>query len=129
MFTASNKSPSGGAATQQISSGRFASPDLSLKKKDKYIHIACLLAGLLLPLIAVIAPVIDTAVKFEASNGTSLADSGFGFGRAFLFNSCFGISRTALYSLCIPICFIAPTLFILVCFYIHKVAMCVVNLK
>ena len=94
----------------------------TLEKKDKYLHLSCLIAGLGIPLIPIIVPIIDTAV--HSTSTSSLASRGFGFQRAFLFNSCFGITKAALYSLVMPICFTVPltvTLIILVFFYIHKV--------
>ena len=97
----------------------------SLNKKDKYLHIACLLAGILLPLIAVIAPIADAALHFEPTNG-SLASSGFGFGRSFQLSTCYFNSKVALGVAILPLSFVISLTFsfsILVCFYIHKVSL------
>ena len=94
----------------------------TLNKKDKYVHLCCLIAGLVLPLVTIIVPIADTAIHFE-SNSTSLASSGFGFGQSI--TGCFGWTKAARYSLSVCTSFtfsLAITLFILICFSIHKVA-------
>ena len=96
----------------------------TLEKKDKYVHLICVVVGLILPLVTVIVPIIDTAVHIESQN-SSLASSGFGYRRSFTGRYCYGYSRAATLSFTLPISFVIPltiTLIILVCFYIHKVS-------
>lgn len=101
----------------------------TLNKKMKYIHILCLLAGLLLPLIHVIITIVVSAVEYNSndflrSSNISFVSSGMGYRKALTYNMCFGVSEAAFLSLIFPLTFITPlltTFIILVCFYIHKV--------
>ena len=101
-----------------------------LTKKMKYIHVFCIFAGLVLPLLQMITVIADSAVQYK-SNGflkamkISFTSSGMGFQKAFTNSQCLGTIPAALYSLVIPLCVIAAiamTLVILICFYVHRVS-------
>ena len=89
-------------------------------KNDKYLHIISLLAGFLLPLVTIIVPIADAAVNSNTNDTTS---NHYGYSRIFVHNGCYVSSRAASLSLYLPISIIVSltiTLFILICFYIHK---------
>ena len=108
----------------------FRARYFSLSKKDKYLHIASLLAGFLLPVIPIVASIADSAVRHDTNQDLNttvpLGPTGLGFGRALHvgYSACYGTSAVAIQSIYIPLSIMVPsqaTFIILVCYYIHKV--------
>ncbi len=96
---------------------------LRISKKLTYIHVACVLVGLFLPVIPVIAAMSHHAV--EAKSGAMLAGR-LGFGIvAFPPYLCSGIDGdVTFYSLILPnniLTQIGVTMLILTIWYVHKV--------
>ncbi len=96
---------------------------LRISKKLTYIHVACILVGLILPVVPVIAVMSHNAV--EAKSGAMLQGRlGFGFAY-FPPYLCLGIDGdVTFYSLILPniiLIQIGVTMLILTIWYVHKV--------
>ena len=101
----------------------------TLNKKDKYLHLFSLLAGLFLPVIPIIATIADSAARYNTGLhpmgvNISLLATGLGFRPDPGLSICAGGSEVAVYLYSIILCSVIPSmmsLVILVCYYIHKV--------
>ena len=101
-------------------------------RRDKYIHILCLLIGFLLPLVPIVTTMAKFAVDVESSESprsknVTFASGGMGFGVAhFPPVYCFGVDRGAtFYSFILlhdGIVAVGTTILILIFWSIHKVS-------
>ena len=96
------------------------------KKKKKYLHIGCGLAGLLFPLVPVIALMVGFAVKVKSSGG-SFISGGLGFTHVrFPPIPCNGNDKAIIfYTVIFPIdllLVVGITLTVLILWIVHKVS-------
>ena len=99
----------------------------------KYIHIGCVVAGLILPLVPIITSMVTFAVKLESdeirkSKGITFASGGMGYGiTRFPPILCVGTDKNAVfYALALPINLILVygiTVLIFLFYSIHKVSL------
>ena len=104
----------------------FKSRSLEVSHKIKYIHGACIVAGIIIPFVPIIASVADSAVDYDSSTNRSFLSTGLGFGLTrFPPILCTGTdSATVFYSLVLPIDIalaIGCPLLIYIFWIIHKV--------
>ena len=97
----------------------------------KYIHIGCVVAGLILPLIPIITSMVTFAVKLESdeirkSRGITFASGGMGYSLAQFPPIFCGTSKNAVfYAVALPIYLIVMygiTVLIFLFYSIHKVS-------
>ncbi len=103
----------------------YRTRELRISKKLTYIHVACLLVGLFLPVLPVVADMSHHAVKAK-SEAMLQGRLGFGLGY-FPPYRCLGIDGdVAFYSVILPniiLVKIGVTMLILTIWYVHKVRM------
>ena len=105
----------------------FKSRAYQVSHKIKYIHIACIIAGILIPAVPIIASVVDSAVDYDSSTGRSFLSGGLGFSQTrYPPILCTGSDGDVVfYSLVMPIDIalaIGCTLLIYIFWIIHKVS-------
>ena len=111
----------------------FHARSFETSHRVKYIHIGCVVAGFLLPLIPVITSMITFAVKLKSdevrkSKGITFASGGMGYGLTrFPPILCTGTNKNAVfYALALPINLIVMygiTVLIFLFYSIHKVSL------
>ena len=109
------------------------SRSFDIAHRVKYIHIGCVVAGLILPLVPVITPMVTFAVELESdeirkSRGITFASGGMGYGSTrFPPILCHGTNKNAVfYALALPINLIVIygiTVLIFLLYSIHKVSL------
>lgn len=107
----------------------FHARSFDVTRRTKYIHIACVIAGILIPLIPIIASVATSAVDFKSGPSTNISflDGGLGF-RVTRFPPilCTGSDRDVVfYSVVLPLDIsltIGCSLLIIMFWIIHKVS-------
>lgn len=60
----------------------FHARSFEVARRTKYIHAACILAALIVPLVPIIASVVDNAVEMQSSTSSNISflEGGLGYG-------------------------------------------------